>query len=112
MAKKLIYFSDLSHTDQVIASEFMPYSVACVASFFLANSRYAGEFDVEVFKFPEDLIKALGEREPFALAQLKTASILCLTRMAVSVFSAHIGWRQATTSLVSIESISCLPKKG
>ena len=69
MAKKLIYFSDLSHTDQVIASEFMPYSVACVASFFLANSRYAGEFDVEVFKFPEDLIKALGERKPFALAQ-------------------------------------------
>ena len=69
MTKKIIYFSDLSHTDQVIASEFMPYSVACVASYFLSHSRYADEFEVEVFKYPDDLIGALGEREPYALAQ-------------------------------------------
>lgn len=69
MTKKLIYFSDLSHTDQVIASEFMPYSAACVASYFLANTRFTDEFEVEVFKYPDDLIRALGEREPYALAQ-------------------------------------------
>jgi radical SAM superfamily enzyme YgiQ (UPF0313 family) len=72
MKKKIIYFSDLSHTDQVIASEFMPYSAACIASYFLANSRYADEFEVKVFKFPNDLIRAIGEREPYALAQSNT----------------------------------------
>lgn len=66
--KKIIYLADLTHTVQVIASEFMPLSVACIASYLKAYSRYADEIDVELFKFPDDLISAISERQPFVLA--------------------------------------------
>ena len=68
MNKKIIYFADLTHTSQTIASEFMPYSVGCVAAYFIEKSRYSEQFDVELFKYPEDLIQAILNRKPFALA--------------------------------------------
>ena len=46
----------------------MPYSVGCVASYFKVESRYSDQFEVELFKYPADLIQAIISREPFALA--------------------------------------------
>ena len=46
----------------------MPYSVGCVASYFKVESSYSDQFEVELFKYPEDLIQAIISREPFALA--------------------------------------------
>ena len=68
MNKKIIYFADLTHTSQTIASEFMPYSVGCVAAYFKSKSLYSDQFEVELFKYPDDLIQAITNREPFALA--------------------------------------------
>jgi len=68
MVKKIIYFADLTHTSQTIASEFMPYNVGCIASYFLHNSKYADIFDVELFKYPEELIDAIHDRKPYAIA--------------------------------------------
>ena len=68
MSKEIIYFADLTHTTQVIASEFMPFSVGCVAAYFMARSRHAERFEVEVFKFPEELSEAFAKRKPYALA--------------------------------------------
>ena len=68
MNKKIIYFADLTHTSQTIASEFMPYSVGCVAAYFKSKSLYSDQFEVELFKYPDDLIQAITTREPFALA--------------------------------------------
>ena len=68
MAKKIIYLADLTHTSQTIASEFMPYNVGCIASYFLNYSQYADMFEVELFKYPEELIEAIHDREPYAIA--------------------------------------------
>ena len=40
---KKILFADLTHTVQTIASEFMPYSVGCVAAYFKSKSNSASE---------------------------------------------------------------------
>lgn len=63
MAKKnLLYFADLTHTGPVISSDVFPYGAGMVAAYLLENFR--DEVEVELFKFPSDLARALEERKP------------------------------------------------
>lgn len=63
-----VFLADLTHTAQVIGSEFMPYAVASIGAYLMAHSKHASQLEIEVFKFPGDLIEALAARKPFVLA--------------------------------------------
>lgn len=60
--KFLIYLADLTHTGPVISSDVFPYGVGMVGAYLLAN--YGDDVEVELFKFPGDLAKALETRKP------------------------------------------------
>lgn len=61
-SKFLIYLADLTHTGPVISSDVFPYGVGMVGAYLLDN--YGDEVEVELFKFPSDLAKALEARKP------------------------------------------------
>jgi radical SAM superfamily enzyme YgiQ (UPF0313 family) len=60
--KFLIYLADLTHTGPVISSDVFPYGVGMVGAYLLAN--YGDDVEVELFKFPGDLAKALEAQKP------------------------------------------------
>ncbi len=55
---RTVYFSDLTHTGQAIASNTFPLGIALVASY--AEHVLFETLDIKLFKYPEDLSKALG----------------------------------------------------
>ena len=57
-----IYFSDLTHTGQAVASNTFPLGVACVASY--AKHALKERHDISLFKYPQDLSNALDEQIP------------------------------------------------
>lgn len=59
---RTVYFSDLTHTGQAVASNTFPLGIAFVASY--AEHVLSETLDIKLFKYPEDLSKALGERIP------------------------------------------------
>lgn len=60
--KILVYLADLTHTGHVICSEVFPLSVGVVGAYL--KTQMPDDIDVELFKFPEDLNRALDERKP------------------------------------------------
>lgn len=57
-----IFICDLTHSAQTISSEFMPYGVACIASYTKSHIDYPVE--IRVFKFIEELEKEIGDCPP------------------------------------------------
>lgn len=60
-----IYFADLTHTGQVVAANTFPFGVALVAA--RTQAELGDQVSVEVFKYPEDLARALAEKKPAAV---------------------------------------------
>lgn len=65
MSKCKVYFADLTHTAQGISASTFPLGISFVVSY--AKSQLNNEFDFRLFKFPEDLEKALKEESPTML---------------------------------------------
>lgn len=65
MARKKIYFADLTHTAQGISAPTFPLGISYVAAY--ARQQLGGEFDFRMFKFPADLERALVAAPPLVL---------------------------------------------
>jgi radical SAM superfamily enzyme YgiQ (UPF0313 family) len=63
---KKIYFADLTHTGKGINSLTFPLGIALICSY--TKKVFPGEFDIQLFKFPEDLIEEVISRAPDILA--------------------------------------------
>ena len=59
---KKIYFADLTHFGTITNADTFPYGVACVAS--LAKHNFGDEIDVEIFKFSDELNRAIAVNVP------------------------------------------------
>lgn len=64
MNKRLVYLCDLTHTAHGVVSEFVPYGIGCIKSYFHAHSRFGKEVEVRLFKYPADLAQAFPEELP------------------------------------------------
>ncbi len=64
--KKKIYFADLTHTGKGIHASTFPLGMSFVATY--AKEHLADDFEIEIFKFPENLAKALVENPPDILS--------------------------------------------
>lgn len=76
-SKTLIYFADLTHTAQGISSKTFPLGAGCVAAY--AQKKLSGQVEIDLFKFPEDLDRALITRKPDILAMSNYSWNLRLT---------------------------------
>lgn len=47
------FICDLSHTSQRISSEYIPYAIGCIKSYYHAHGKHDG--DIHLIKYPEDL---------------------------------------------------------
>jgi len=63
--KPLIYFADLTHTGQVIASNIYPLGIGLIGGYLL--QALPDQVEVELFKYPQDLSAALARRAPRVL---------------------------------------------
>ncbi|MDQ3003171.1 MAG: cobalamin-dependent protein [Fibrobacterota bacterium] len=61
-AKPLIYLADLTHTGQIVASNVAPLGIGLLASYLLKFHK--DNVEIELFKYPADLNKALEKRPP------------------------------------------------
>ena len=64
--KLKIYLADLTHTGLGTATEAFPLNIGVVASYCLKN--FKDDVDVKLFKFPEELQKAIDEEKPDILS--------------------------------------------
>lgn len=64
MNERLIYLCDLTHTAHGVVSEFVPYGVGCIKSYFHAHSRFGKDVEVKLFKYPGDLAEAFPRELP------------------------------------------------
>ncbi|MDC0422962.1 cobalamin-dependent protein [Methylophilaceae bacterium] len=65
-AKKLIYLADLTHKGLVLSSVVFPLSIGLIAAY-LINKR-PEDFEIELFKYPDDLSSAIEKRKPDVVA--------------------------------------------
>lgn len=68
MNTRLIYLCDLTHTAHGVVSEFVPYGIGCIKSYFHTHSRFGKEVEVKLFKFPEDLAASFELERPGVVA--------------------------------------------
>lgn len=64
MNERLIYLCDLTHTAHGVVSEFVPYGIGCIKSYFHAHSRFGKDADVRLFKYPADVAEAFPRELP------------------------------------------------
>jgi len=64
--KKLIYLSDLTHRGMVLSSNVFPLSIGLIAAYLI--KKRPDDFEVELFKYPEDLSEAFERRKPDIVA--------------------------------------------
>lgn len=64
MEKIRIYLCDLCHTAQGIVSEFAPYGIGCIKSYFYKYSVYSDKFDITLFKYPNNFIEKFKPDKP------------------------------------------------
>ena len=64
-SKKEIWISDLTHTQQGNSSWTFPLGASFVYSY--AKNKFANDFNFKLFKFPNDLSKALSKKSPAML---------------------------------------------
>lgn len=55
------YLADLTHKNYIVASNVMPLGVGLVASHLLSTRE---DIDVELFKYPDDLVQRVSQRPP------------------------------------------------
>lgn len=60
--KTLIYLADLTHRGLVLSSNVFPLSIGLIAAYLL--EKRPDEFEVELFKYPEDFSAAFDTRKP------------------------------------------------
>lgn len=60
-----IYFGDLTHTSLTISNDSFPLNIGYVAAYL---HKYYPDIEVELFKYPEDLKRAIDEKTPDILA--------------------------------------------
>jgi len=60
--KIVVYFADLTHTGQLVATNIHPLAIGLVAAY--AKSRLGELIDIELFRYPEDLGDAIERRPP------------------------------------------------
>lgn len=68
MNDRLIYLCDLTHTAHGVVSEFVPYGVGCIKSYFHAHSRFGKDVEVKIFKYPADLAASFERERPGVVA--------------------------------------------
>ena len=62
VTKKLIYLADLTHTGQIVSANVHPLGIGLIAAY--ANQALGESVEIELFKYPEDLGRALDQRTP------------------------------------------------
>ena len=62
MKKTLIYLADLTHTGQIVSANVHPLGIGLIAAY--AYQELGDAVEIEIFKYPEDLGRALDERIP------------------------------------------------
>lgn len=60
--KKAIYLADLTHTGKGVASNVFPLAIGLLGSYL--DKIFPGEYDVQLFKYPNDLNQALTKKTP------------------------------------------------
>jgi radical SAM superfamily enzyme YgiQ (UPF0313 family) len=60
--KKLVYLADLTHTGQIVSANVHPLGIGLIAAY--AKQELGENVEVQLFKYPEDLGRALDERIP------------------------------------------------
>jgi radical SAM superfamily enzyme YgiQ (UPF0313 family) len=64
--KKTIYFADLTYNTIVVSSDLVPLGCGYVAAY--AHSLYAQACDMDIFKYPEELLSAIDVKAPDVFA--------------------------------------------
>ncbi|WP_111976505.1 B12-binding domain-containing radical SAM protein [Algibacillus agarilyticus] len=62
MRKRKLFLADLTHTGQSIASNVFPLAVGLIANYI--NQENPDHYEIELFKYPDDLAKALETQTP------------------------------------------------
>ena len=65
-AKKLVYLADLTHKGLVLSSNVFPLSIGLIAAYLI--DKRPEDFEVELFKYPEDFSSAIEKRKPDIVA--------------------------------------------
>ena len=60
--KKLIYLADLTHTGQIVSANVHPLGIGLIAAY--AYQELGERVEIELFKYPDDLGRALDRRKP------------------------------------------------
>ncbi|MCX7177188.1 MAG: cobalamin-dependent protein [Proteobacteria bacterium] len=64
--KKLIYLADLTHRGLVLSSNVFPLSIGLIAAYLI--EKRPEDFEIELFKYPEDFSAAFERRKPDIVA--------------------------------------------
>jgi radical SAM superfamily enzyme YgiQ (UPF0313 family) len=64
--KKLVYLADLTHRGLVLSSNVFPLSIGLIAAYLI--EKRPDDFDVELFKYPEDFSSAFETQKPDIVA--------------------------------------------
>ena len=65
MNKKQMHLCDLSHvTETGLASEFIPYGIGCIKSYFKEHAQSKDEFKISLFKHPKVFVNSFLENKP------------------------------------------------
>jgi radical SAM superfamily enzyme YgiQ (UPF0313 family) len=60
--KTTIYLADLSHTGQIVSANVHPLGIGIIAAY--ALKEHQDSIEIELFKYPEDLTRALENKTP------------------------------------------------
>jgi radical SAM superfamily enzyme YgiQ (UPF0313 family) len=60
--KTVIYLADLTHRGLVLSSNVFPLSIGLIAAYLI--KKRPNDFDIELFKYPEDLSSAIEKKKP------------------------------------------------
>ena len=64
-----LFLSDLSHvTAGGLTSEFIPYGVGCIKSYFCEHGKSRDHFDLRLFQDPQAFIEQFQREKPAIIA--------------------------------------------
>lgn len=66
--KETVLICDLTHTgSKSYSPNLVPYPIGCIKSYFLEYSKYSSQYEVEIFKDPQEFIDAYLGKKPSAV---------------------------------------------
>lgn len=68
MNYRFVYICDLTYTQHGVVSEFVPYGIGCIKSYFHAHSAFGKDIVVRLVKYPEALDKYFFSERPAVVA--------------------------------------------